>query len=304
MGETVTLEGLIKDNVSLVKQVEEEARAQLKREKNDGEDIAPGIPPPPPPPDVSPWITSSAPKVPASDMTSLIASLDASIVESFGEVNTDATVYSALLAASATAQFLKGLVEGGDEPRDTSAGVAQADSSYVIDPKDFTNEGLKKKHGTSIYNLYNAMPFVNKQDGRRFRSQEELQGHMGAEFKRQEEEKAKVFEVVSKWFKSESDWVAGKESMADAPETTGMEDSVAESDEVDADEGRPSCGICGKNFASSYSDDKGGYVYTGVREFVVEEENGMESDEVLLHVKCCEKLGICKGGVVFRTQLL
>ncbi|GMI25277.1 hypothetical protein TeGR_g12720 [Tetraparma gracilis] len=108
------------------------------------------------------------------------------------------------------------------------------------------------------------------------------------------------------WFVDEKTWIAGLESLRikEGGGEGGGEEAGPDPDVQPADEAFPSCGVCGKNFESAYSEDTGGFVYTNCRAVVVEEDNGMETDPVLVHGTCCEKLGIERGDVILRQQLI
>jgi len=84
-------------------------------------------------------------------------------------------------------------------------------------------------------------------------------------------------------------------------------DNAAEEDDkkdvVEADEMRDKCMICGKKFVNVYDDDECMYFSQDARELVVEEDNGMETDEVLVHASCCKKLGLEEGAPLPRKQV-
>ena len=334
MGETVTLEQLVSMNEGLVRQMEEQARGEVGSSASSSSSSSSSVPPPPPPPTSSNLWHSAVPIDPSA-AAALVADLDQTLVAlttSAADPIAQAALYPISLACSATSQFLSTLLADLPPPlpppsnsssssssstsSSSSASSSSASSSSSsqgpggirIDPKDFTNEGIKKKHPTSVYDLYNRLPFLSKSDGRRFRTQKDLSEHLDGVFQKNRAEKdnqGREVVAVRRWLRTEADWVARKELEGDTPEAEGTDDDgEGEEDVVDADESRPSCAICGKNFSSAYSDDRAGYVYADAREHVVEEDNGMESDEQLAHASCCKKLGIERGGVLYRNQML
>ena len=224
-----------------------------------------------------------------------------------------------LAAASATAQLLSSTLERIQSESDqkksamsmfNNPGAASGmtnPSISMVDPKDFTNDGLKKKNAAVTSMLYEVgLPFVSSTDGRRFRSQLELSQHLDHLFKKNQLEKSIAKTEERGWYTSDLVWSGKvKEEDLTAQATAPTEDDALQENEngdgydpekgaVIADESRDRCVICGINFKMDFDNDDGQYKYFNCREIDLMNDNEMaldDSEEVLVHVTCWRGLG-------------
>ena len=218
-------------------------------------------------------------------------------------------------AASATSSLLTAALEQlqNQEDRmnhkenlsfpDVDRGMRRAvpGGSFLVDKKDFTNDGIKKKNESIIGLLYEmGLPFLSSADGRRFRTEIELSKHLDALFKRNQLDKAMARTEERDWYIADTVWTG--ESKVDVKQTTSTEspNEEVETDEYDpvrstvpADESRDRCVICGINFKMVFDNDDGIYKYTNCREIEVLNDDAAEkeSEQLLVHVTCWRGLG-------------
>jgi hypothetical protein len=178
-------------------------------------------------------------------------------------------------------------------------------SVIVVDVKDFTNDGIKKKVPAVIGILYDVgLPFVSAADGRRFRTQLELSNHLDALFKRNQLEKSMTRTQERDWYIDSVVWMGETASQQGLDNASMMAGGVNESSAgnamddgydpatstMPADESRDRCIICGLNFKMEFDNDDGMYKYQNCRE--IEVLNGEDESELrLVHVSCWRGLG-------------
>jgi pre-mRNA cleavage complex 2 protein Pcf11 len=187
-------------------------------------------------------------------------------------------------------------------PGTGSSGVTVT-AAIGLDPKDFTNDGIKKKNETVISLLYEiGLPFLHSKTGRRFRKQEELAAYMDVVFKKTQLEKSMARTEERGWYVADAVWAGegGEEDLlptadtAEAAQTSAAEDEFApDRSTVPADESRDRCVICGINFKMSFDNEAGLYMYSNCREIVVLNDDAAEkeSEDELVHVTCWKGLG-------------
>ena len=180
--------------------------------------------------------------------------------------------------------------------------------NHVVDPSQFTNEGVKKKNDTIISMLYEVgLPFVSSADGRRFRSQLELSKHLDSLFKKSQLEKAIAKTEERGWYEADLVWAAvAKQADLDRllvdntptspqaeTETTAGDGYDPEKSTMPADEVRDRCVVCGINFKMYFDTDDGIYKYSNCREIeLMNDEIALnDSEQVLVHVTCWRGLG-------------
>lgn len=101
-----------------------------------------------------------------------------------------AIMTEALAAAAATSVHLERAFDAMEKEtsktvQTNAAVVSTAAPSVQVDPKKFTNDGVKVKDVRVIALLYEAgLPFVSSSDGRRFATQIELSNHLDYLFKK------------------------------------------------------------------------------------------------------------------------
>ena len=175
-------------------------------------------------------------------------------------------------------------------------------TGFLVDKKDFTNEGIKSKNPTVIGLLYEiGLPFLSSADGRRFRTEIELSNHLDALFKRNQLEKSMARTEERGWYSTADVWTGeAKESeVASAAVEAGNTQDAAtddfdpETSMVPADESRDRCVICGINFKMFFDNENGIYMYSNCREIDVLNDDAAErdSEEKLVHVTCWRGLG-------------
>jgi pre-mRNA cleavage complex 2 protein Pcf11 len=179
-------------------------------------------------------------------------------------------------------------------------GTMGTGGSFLVDKKEFTNEGIKEKNTAIIGLLYEiGLPFVSSADGRRFRTEIELSNHLDSLFKRNQLEKSMTRTEERGWYPAENVWTGEKTILAAAEvkEGTQPENTVDEFDPehstMPADESRDRCVICGINFKMFFDNDDGIYRYSNCREIEVLNDDAAEkhSEEMLVHVTCWRGLG-------------
>mmetsp|Transcript_19083 Transcript_19083/g.39750 ORF Transcript_19083/g.39750 Transcript_19083/m.39750 type:complete len:458 (+) Transcript_19083:4-1377(+) len=216
---------------------------------------------------------------------------------------------SLLVAAAGTKKYLHTLVTSFKNKAHEEM-ITSVDASTKVDPADFTSQMLghnTKKNDNVIFALYGALPFLSRVDGRRFNSQILLKEHID-DYLTKVDELTSTFNSFG-WFQSEEEWITKAEGGSKVDEEANKdgdndeEENSGRKDMVEADEMRDKCMICGKKFVNVYDDDECVYFSQDCREVVVEEDNGMETDEVLVHASCCKKLGLEIGEALPRTQV-
>jgi hypothetical protein len=196
--------------------------------------------------------------------------------------------------------------------RGGGTGTILPPSVIVVDVKNFTNDGIKKKVPAVIGILYDVgLPFVSAADGRRFRTQLELSNHLDALFKRNQLEKSMTLTQERDWYIDSVVWMGettghqghDNEFSSGANETSAGNAGGTTDDGYDpatstmpADESRDRCIICGLNFKMEFDNDDGMYKYQNCREIEVlneeEEEVTLNPSELcLVHVTCWRGLG-------------
>ncbi|KAL7557156.1 hypothetical protein ACA910_002436 [Epithemia clementina (nom. ined.)] len=226
-----------------------------------------------------------------------------------------------LASASATASLLSATLERIKNELDQKknalllaagaaslqAGILPIMQIQVVDPSQFTNEGVKKKNDSVISMLYEVgLPFVSSADGRRFRSQLELSKHLDSLFKRSQLEKSIAKTEERGWYELDLVW-AGLSKQNDMDRLP--DDSIGKSKQDDtqfqgdgyspetstvpADEVRDRCVVCGINFKMFFDNDDGQYKYNNCREIeLMNDEIALnDSEQSLVHVTCWRGLG-------------
>jgi pre-mRNA cleavage complex 2 protein Pcf11 len=181
-----------------------------------------------------------------------------------------------------------------------------------IDPKLFTNEGLKRKDISIISGLYEVgLPFKSSADGRRFKTQAELSKHLDCLFKKNQLEKVAERTEERGWYLVDPVWTGeGKESFEEVNRhsgtstnnndpfsngTTGSNDNSnnPESFTCPADETQDRCAICDINFKMFFDNEDGMYRYRNCIEVsVMMDDTAMnETEKMLVHVTCWRALG-------------
>eukprot|EP00522_Entomoneis_paludosa_P004078 CAMPEP_0172473720 /NCGR_PEP_ID=MMETSP1065-20121228/68996_1 /TAXON_ID=265537 /ORGANISM="Amphiprora paludosa, Strain CCMP125" /LENGTH=611 /DNA_ID=CAMNT_0013231895 /DNA_START=42 /DNA_END=1878 /DNA_ORIENTATION=+ len=273
-----------------------------------------------------------ASKTKETDAPALVKEL-MGFVENCGEqqyTQADAMEMTQYMAAvSATGQLLQSTLERiqteSDQKRNALLAVASASSGLlaqttqpqVIDPKDFTNDGIKKKVTSVISMLYEVgLPFISSTDGRRFRSQLELSKHLDSLFKKNQLEKSIAKTEERGWYSVDIVWngETNEEDLAqaDASGGDGADQSASNNNgeggdadmgddgyspttsTVPADETRDRCVICGINFKMEFDNDDGMYKYGNCREIELLNDAEIalnDSENTLVHVTCWRGLG-------------
>ncbi|KAI2494327.1 putative ATPase [Fragilaria crotonensis] len=217
---------------------------------------------------------------------------------------------ASLAAAGATASCLETAMKSLEEQEAQSAKeltitTATISSIYGgIDPKLFTNEGVKRKDLSIVSGLYEVgLPFKSSVDGRRFKTQSELSKHLDYLFKKNQLEKSIERTEERGWFQDDAIWT-GEISEADAVASAAMGTTNAtisstpevadpESFTCPADETQDRCAICDLNFKMFFDNDDGIYKYKNCKEMiVVMDDTAMnDTEQMLVHVTCWRALG-------------
>ncbi|GAX20175.1 hypothetical protein FisN_12Hh019 [Fistulifera solaris] len=174
--------------------------------------------------------------------------------------------------------------------------------AFLVEKKNFTNEGIRTKNPAIIGLLYEiGLPFFSSADGQRFRSEIELSNHLDALFKKNKLDKSMATTEERGWYVVESMWTQeSKEVETGATgattESAWQEDSDGydpETSTMPADEYRDCCVVCGINFQMFFDNDDGMYKYRNCREIEVlnDDASEKESESMLLHVSCWRGLG-------------
>ena len=217
---------------------------------------------------------------------------------------------ASLAAAAATATFLESALKSLDEQEAQSAKESTITTATVssiyggIDPKLFSNEGVKRKDLSIIAGLYEVgLPFKSSVDGRRFKTQSELSKHLDYLFKKNQLEKSIERTDERGWFQADAIWT-GEISEADvatssAAGTINATNSATpevldpESFTFPADETQDRCAICDLNFKMFFDNDDGIYKYKNCKEMIVMMDDTAMNDteQMLVHVTCWRALG-------------
>mmetsp|Transcript_11279 Transcript_11279/g.12582 ORF Transcript_11279/g.12582 Transcript_11279/m.12582 type:complete len:205 (-) Transcript_11279:99-713(-) len=174
----------------------------------------------------------------------------------------------------------------------------------VVDPKLFTNEGVKKKNHSVIAGLYEVgLPFISSADGRRFKTQTELSDHLDYLFKKNQLEKSMERTEERGWYEDDFVWT-GEITKADLQKTSATSSSSnkmdtsslpedPESFTVPADENQDRCAVCDLNFKMFFDHDDGIYKYKNCKEITVflDDAAEKESEQRLVKVTCWKALG-------------
>jgi pre-mRNA cleavage complex 2 protein Pcf11 len=222
---------------------------------------------------------------------------------------------TALAAAGATASCLENAIKSLSDQeaaslKESISSKATVSSIYGgIDPKLFTNEGVKKKDLSIIAGLYEVgLPFKSSVDGRRFKTQTELSNHLDYLFKKNQLEKSMERTEERGWFHPESLWtgevseadILAKAALGAAAALDGLtggtgnpEEADPESFTVPADESQDKCAICDINFRMFFDNDDGIYKYRNSKDMKVmlDDAAAKESEQMLVHVTCWRALG-------------
>ncbi|GMI42170.1 hypothetical protein TrCOL_g12921 [Triparma columacea] len=294
MGEDVSLEELVEKNPEFVKQLFD--NLAVFREERDKAEVAQ---------EMTFWERDEVRDVNLTEANAVMKKLEDLLLGQVrgGEGEGDPL----LLAAAGTKKYLHTLVTSfKNKPHEELINSTNA-SANVVDPADFTSEALShsNKNDNVIFTLYGALPFSSKVDGGRFNSQILLREHLNTV--------SKVDELTSTfnsfgWFWGENDWMNVTDDdanveMEEKKEDDDADEEAGRKDTVEADEMRDKCMICGKKFVNVYDDDECVYFSQDCREVVIEEDNGMETEEVLVHASCCKKLGMEVGESLPRKQV-
>lgn len=176
-------------------------------------------------------------------------------------------------------------------------------SGFVVEKKEFTNEGVKIKSPTVIGLLYEiGLPFLSSIDGIRFRTEIELSRHLDSLFRRNQIEKSVARTEERGWYQSDSQWTGSlKQGDTTAIESSGDGGDLDVPDGYDpvtstmpADENRDRCIICGINFKMFFDNEEGMYQYSNCREIAVVNDDATAESEFekgLAHVSCWRGLG-------------
>ena len=217
---------------------------------------------------------------------------------------------ASLAAAGATASCLEAAMKSLEDQEENSMKElantkATVSSIYSgIDPKLFTNEGVKTKDLSIIAGLYEVgLPFKSSVDGSRFKTQTELSKHLDYLFKKNQLEKSMERTEERGWFQAEAVWT-GQVSEADllakaalgavaAMDSTSPEEADPESFTCPADETQDRCAVCDLNFKMFFDNDDGIYKYKNCKEMIVMMDDTAvnESEQMLVHVTCWRALG-------------
>lgn len=227
----------------------------------------------------------------------------------------DMTQYLATM--SATASLLTGELERiknqadrkNEKQRVSFPGAGEVGSvvntgGYVVDPSQFTNEGIKKKVPMAIAMLYDmGLPFLSSADGRRFKTQIELSRHLDALFRKNQIEKSIARTEERGWCVTDKVWTleatpedtiqsGAIDSAIDNPQPKPAADD-GETEAFPADETRDRCAICGINFKMFFDNNEGTYMYSNCREIeVLNDEVALDdSENMLVHATCWKGLG-------------
>lgn len=172
----------------------------------------------------------------------------------------------------------------------------------VVDPVDFTSEGIKRPNLATISLLYEmGLPFQSSADGRRFRTQLQLSHHLDFLFQKNQLEKTMAVTEERGWYVADPVWT--REQMpSDLDRTKSNADTTKPVDEDDpnaktfpADENRDCCVVCGIHFKMFFdNDDDGVYKYSNCLEIAVLNDDDVaerESEPQLVHATCWNGLG-------------
>ena len=196
------------------------------------------------------------------------------------------------------------MAAGGQSLPGAGLPVIQA---QLVDPSNFTNEGVKKKNDSVVSMLYEVgLPFVSSSDGRRFASQLELSKHLDSLFKKSQLEKSIAKTEERGWYDLDLVWakLASPADMdaSDDPAANAQKNDDAEGEgdgyspetsTMPADELRDRCVVCGINFKMFFDNEDGQYKYSNCREIeLMNDEIALnDSENVLVHVTCWRGLG-------------
>jgi len=218
---------------------------------------------------------------------------------------------SSLAAAGATVSSLETAIKSLNDQEQASLdegtkSTVTAVYSTGVDPKLFTNEGVKKKNPSVIAGLYEVgLPFISSADGRRFKNQTELSNHLDFLFKKNQLEKSMERTEERGWYEDDSIWT-GEVSEADLAAkaaigavtamdslTGNLGETDPESFTVPADENQDRCAVCDLNFKMFFDHDDGIYMYKNCKEITVflDDAAEKESEQRLVHVTCWKALG-------------
>lgn len=216
-----------------------------------------------------------------------------------------------LAAAGATATCLESALKSLEEQelnsmKELTNNVAKVTSIYGgVDPKLFTNEGVKVRDVSIIAGLYEVgLPFKSSVDGRRFKTQSELSKHLDYLFKKNQLDKSIERTDERGWFLPDAVWT-GEVSEADLAAKAALgavtvmdfsinpEEADPESFTFPADETQDRCAICGLNFKMFFDNDEGIYRYKNCKEMIVMMDDTAvnETEQMLVHVTCWRALG-------------
>lgn len=246
----------------------------------------------------------SSANVDAEEVVSSLRSIVASMHEDLYERSDALQITELLAAANVAADWLDNTVSHVsavskqlDEQSKTKP-MASGSAGLLINPADFTNEGVKNRSLAVVALLYDGgLPYVSSADGRRFRTQLELSHHLDALFKKKQIEKVMAATQERGWYVGQGVWCldekpqqvvnSGASTLDQSSGPTGEEEATT----FPADESRDHCVICGKVFKLIQENDE--LVYENCREIRVlnDDAAATESDDQLVHVSCWKGLG-------------
>ena len=186
----------------------------------------------------------------------------------------------------------------------SAASKTSTSALFAVDPKQFTNDGIKQRNAAAIGWLYDlGLPFRSAVDGCRFRTQLDLSQHLDALFRRKQEAKQSVAATAERgWYLYDLVWTRDEalsqqidnivEDAMDYENSDASKSKTVMESIFPADEARDRCVICGMQF-QMFSGDDGEYKYRNCREIEVfnDDAAATESDLQLVHGTCWTGLG-------------
>ena len=179
-----------------------------------------------------------------------------------------------------------------------------------FDPKkDLATLSVRRE--SVIRSLYFELPFQCSQNGRRFRSQAELDAHM--DFLHARRKRRRDGTVSRKWFVDIGAWLKGLKTMAedamnffgggddkDSAAEARVEDDVDESVSVPVDESQPTCALSGEEFEKFWNEAEQEWHYRGA--IILDRAvGGAKKGSIVLARAVPKKRAATKGGAKSKT---
>jgi len=179
-----------------------------------------------------------------------------------------------------------------------------------FDPKkDLATLSVRRE--SVISSLYFELPFQCSQNGRRFRSQAELDAHM--DFLHARRKRRRDGTVSRKWFVDVGAWLKGLKTMAedtmnffgggddkDSAAEAHVEEDVDESVSVPVDESQPTCALSGEEFEKFWNETEQEWHYRGT--IILDRAvGGAKKGSIVLARAVPKKRAATKGGAKSKT---